>query len=509
MPKPQVTPLGKLIMVIICLVALVGAYKFAEKSGVLGTIAPKGNKGQSIGSVFGGGKGAVNVCLTTWGGYAGGPWFNRGFKANPESRFKKEFGLDVNFVVIDDPATAREAWKSGKVDVMWTTADCMPTYVAALEELEPQVIFQADWSRGGDAIVAAPGIKSIEDLKGKKVAVAFASPSYSLLISALNASNITYQDIQIVEAPSAMDAAEYFKARQVSAAVVWAPDDEACVKAVPGAKVLFSTKQASHIIADVFYAKKSYIDKHGKQLTALIQGWLAGNAAINQSDTYRQEAAKILAAGMNQPEDFMYNAIGNARLVTLGDNKNFFGLSNSNLPKGEDLYNNMHESFMNLGAAPVKVPNWRTIINTEPLLAVELEGMEHAAEGMTTFAPMAGKGGQALATKRVTIVFASGSATLDANAQAIVDDQMATAAKTFGGYRIRVEGNTDNIGDYNMNQSLSQARAQSVVDYLVQTYGFDRNRFIVAGNGPNKPVADNNTSGGRAKNRRTDFELLN
>jgi len=48
-----------------------------------------------------------------------------------------------------------------------------------------------------------------------------------------------------------------------------------------------------------------------------------------------------------------------------------------------------------------------------------------------------------------------------------------------------------------------------VADYLVSKYGFDSHRFVVVGNGPRKPVASNDTESGRARNRRTDFELLN
>ena len=81
-------------------------------------------------------------------------------------------------------------------------------------------------------------------------------------------------------------------------------------------------------------------------------------------------------------------------------------------------------------------------------------------------------------------------------------------AKGFSGTRIRIEGNTDNVGSPATNKALSLKRAQSVVNFLVKEYRFDKNRFIVVGNGSTKPVADNATADGRAKNRRTDFELL-
>ncbi|MEL6359089.1 MAG: OmpA family protein, partial [Bacteroidota bacterium] len=76
------------------------------------------------------------------------------------------------------------------------------------------------------------------------------------------------------------------------------------------------------------------------------------------------------------------------------------------------------------------------------------------------------------------------------------------------GSRIRVEGNTDNTGSRATNVDLSRRRAQSVVAYLVREYNFDPNRFVVVGNGPDNPVANNSSAGGRAANRRTDFALI-
>ena len=55
---------------------------------------------------------------------------------------------------------------------------------------------------------------------------------------------------------------------------------------------------------------------------------------------------------------------------------------------------------------------------------------------------------------------------------------------------------------------LSRKRAQAVADYLATEYKMDRNRFVIVGNGPDKPVADNNTPEGKSKNRRTEFDLL-
>ena len=74
--------------------------------------------------------------------------------------------------------------------------------------------------------------------------------------------------------------------------------------------------------------------------------------------------------------------------------------------------------------------------------------------------------------------------------------------------RIRIEGNTDNTGSPDGNRYLSKQRAQSVAGYLSSKFNVNANRFVIVGNGQDRPVADNSTDQGRAKNRRTDFQLL-
>ena len=106
----------------------------------------------------------------TWGGYSGGQYFNEGFEANTNSRFYKDYGLKVNFEILDDFVASRKAFENGEVDLLWSTVDAFPTEAGQLAG-EPQIVFQADWSRGGDAVVARRGVNSVGDLKGKKIAV--------------------------------------------------------------------------------------------------------------------------------------------------------------------------------------------------------------------------------------------------------------------------------------------------------------------------------------------------
>lgn len=73
--------------------------------------------------------------------------------------------------------------------------------------------------------------------------------------------------------------------------------------------------------------------------------------------------------------------------------------------------------------------------------------------------------------------------------------------------KIKVLGHTDNVGSDASNQLLSKNRAKSVSDYLIAN-GIEANRMQSEGYGSSQPVADNSTEEGRAKNRRTEFEIM-
>ena len=78
---------------------------------------------------------------------------------------------------------------------------------------------------------------------------------------------------------------------------------------------------------------------------------------------------------------------------------------------------------------------------------------------------------------------------------------------------IELSSHTDSVDTENYNQRLSQRRAESAVDYIIQS-GVDRTRLVAVGYGENRPIARNtNLDGtdnavGRARNRRTEFKVI-
>lgn len=505
----KLTPLAKILILVVIFGGILGGL---HMGGVFESIAPGPDDQTADVSGVPEGTKTINIGVVTWGGYAGGQYWNEGFKANTESKFYKDYGFLVNFKVLDDFDASRAAWKNGDVDLLWATVDAFPTEAKALSEFDPKIVFQADWSRGGDAIVARRGLNKVSDLKGKKVAVAFMTPSHSFLINLLETSGLTERDIEIKEVASAIDAASMFKSGAVDAAVVWSPDDADCVAKVKGAKVLQSTKTASHIIADVFFAKQSFIDANQRELEQLYEGWMKGAAEVTNNEDAKRKAAKILAEGLEGVDySFCLGAINNVRLTNHGDNLAFFGRDNSYRGvTGEDLYRKMSSKYTALGYIKSTPPAWRLVNTSSIVKSANLTGADQQVEGAVKFeAPTQElETTEAISTKKVKVTFPTAGYVLDDNAKYIIDQQFVDIAKTFSNARIRIQGNTDNTGNYNKNKILSKKRAKAVADYLANSYGFDRNRFIIVGNGSDNPVADNSTNEGRSLNRRTDFELI-
>lgn len=104
------------------------------------------------------------------------------------------------------------------------------------------------------------------------------------------------------------------------------------------------------------------------------------------------------------------------------------------------------------------------------------------------------------------IEFESGSATLTANGTALLD-QMCEALRKLGNKRVEVIGHTDNAGSRAGNLALSQARAEAVRDHVLAC-GMRPGAVLVSGEGPDRPVADNGTPEGRARNRRIEFRVV-
>lgn len=104
-----------------------------------------------------------------------------------------------------------------------------------------------------------------------------------------------------------------------------------------------------------------------------------------------------------------------------------------------------------------------------------------------------------------TVYFESADADIT-SASKMVLNTIVKMFKKESKYRLNIEGHTDSEGDDKLNNVLSKKRASIVKDYLVKN-GISKDRLVTSGFGEQKPIADNNTEQGKAKNRRVELYI--
>jgi OOP family OmpA-OmpF porin len=104
-----------------------------------------------------------------------------------------------------------------------------------------------------------------------------------------------------------------------------------------------------------------------------------------------------------------------------------------------------------------------------------------------------------------TIFFQTGKAVIMPRSFALLNE-VASAIKSRPTMRVRIEGHTDSRGNHDANVRLSQARADSVREYLVGQ-GISSDRLEPRGYGPDQPIETNRTAAGRERNRRVEFVI--
>lgn len=528
----KLTSFGKFCIIAIIVAGLgVAAYFWIPglKEGEI-VQSPKSEKSERGSGLFSG-KSAEKydaaIIVDTYTGWAPIVWGNGGMIGNEESEFYKRFGVKLKILNMDDFEACRATLRNGLPDdknisdkdavMAFCTLDSYPVEASNSGNMQGIVYFMIhNFSAGADAIVVRSNINTVADLRGKKIAFSEGTASHSLLLNTLATNDIPGNDVTMVSVGYGNEVAQAFNANQVDAAVVFTPDDELCLKEVPGSKVLISTRQINTLITDGFLAKKSWVEdeKNTEKVKNIIQALLWANSEITNNKAAYDEACKSFSENFGVPLEDVVATAAKINFATLEDNVNWFGLNSEYQGvTANSLYTKM--CIMYGGVGLTKSPMaWQKIgypSYIDQLSESNSIGNVQVANGtrMRTFTAPAKELNTkpAISDKRVSIEFPVNGYSLDENARTIIDREFLPIAKAFNGIRIRIEGNTDNTGDYNHNVRLSEQRANAVVDYLVRSHGFDRNQFIVIGNGPKHAVEDN-IKGYNSAYRNTSMQLV-
>jgi NitT/TauT family transport system substrate-binding protein len=502
----KLTTFGK-----ICIIAVILA--------IVGTgLYFAGNKldvGKGLSSSFSKGDYDATIMVNTYCGFEPIVWGNGGLEGSEDSYFSNKFGVKLKIIIMDDFEASRAALKNDEAQIAYCTLDALPVEMSSSGTMTDMRYFMLlNFSAGADALVANNTISTVADLKGKKVAFAEGTASHTLLINTLETSGLSQSDIKMVRVGSGLEARDAFTAKQVDAACVWAPDDEDCIKAIKGSKVLTSTAQANSLITDGLIAKKEWLDNNKETARKIVEAILWANSEIKYNKDAFNEGARVFANEFETDVDFALASSSKINYATLADELNWMGLNSTyNGMTGERIYKKMSIIYSGLGLCKSPL-SWSKIAYTEIIESLSEENDldnkqdETGTKAKSFTAPTEEmETTEAISNKKVTINFPTAGYVLDNNARTIIDREFVDIAQQFSNSRIRVEGNTDNTGNYESNVILSKKRAQAVVDYLVSEYGMDRNRFIVVGNGPKHAVEDG-VVGADERYRRTDFNLI-
>jgi NitT/TauT family transport system substrate-binding protein len=462
-------------------------------------------------------EGELIVALSEWPGHMALVVANGGVTTQPGSPVA-ELGAKIHIVFIEDQAKKSQALIDGSVDFVWTTVDELPITAGTYFKpagVEPRAFLQIDWSRGGDACIATADIKKVEDVLGRKSAMMIFSPDHTVFEFMITNSRLTRDEVARVRRETSFSPDDFthgrrlFAEKKVDVACLWEPDVTLALASRPGSHRLFSTADATELVADVLLARREFLEKKPEQAAKIARAWFAG---VKKAEGDRAAAARFISSVVPRFRDELgYDqtlaALGWAKWTELADNVAFFGLDGTP-PAFDRVYNHADSIWIEYPEANIK-DRFAPVTLRDDRIARKVwdEAGRAAPQRVAKYDSQVALTGSPLFTKPITINYRSADAELDGEAMSILNHQLLPQLQIARGMYVRVEGNTDSVGPEGNNRRLSDQRAQVIAQYLVSR-GIDRARIVAKGNGSARPLASNKTSEGRARNRRTDILFI-
>lgn len=481
----------------------------------------------------------VRFALNVWAGWGPIILANDGFKPGKVWKTPKGEEFKVELVLIDNPVAMRDAYAAGEVHIGWATLDMMPLFMEGFVDksgkprdsrVMPRIFQQVDWSNGGDGIVSRSDIKTIGDLRGKKVVLAQNSPSHYFLLNMLVAGGVQPGEVDMIFTEDAFQAAAAFNARKdVAAAVSWAPDIYNLAD-TKGNRMLVNTQTANKLIADVWFARADFAKDQPDKIEALVRGIFDAMEDL-KSDENKAKCAKLMADGYNIPATETIKMFGDAHSTNWAENYQFF-LNQNNPTNFERVWSQAYYLYRRITAITHQPLPFDSVMDYSVIerLGKDPKYSSQKDEYQVRLAPKAVADIHAesdeILTNTIVIQFFPNSWDLytkidrdeDGKTKQVLYDpnvdnvlqEVAKLAGQFSAARIIVEGHTDGSRRGQvpeaMVKELSLNRANSVREALVNKYQMDPNRFAAAGLGWERP-ADPNDPENHAKNRRVEIKV--
>jgi NitT/TauT family transport system substrate-binding protein len=249
----------------------------------------------------------LKVAYSDWPGWTA-------FAIAAEKGWFKDAGVEVELLWFEY-GPSMEAFTAGKVDaVMVTNGDALVTGATGGKNV---MILVTDYSNGNDMVVAKPGIKSLKELKGKKIGVEVGFVDHLLLLNGLKKAGLEESDVTIVPTPT-NQAPQVLASGQVDAVAAWQPNSGAALKALPGSKAVYTSADEPGLIYDMVTVSPQSLAQRRTDWVKFVKVWDKIVAYLADPKT-RADGIKIMAARAGvSPEDYAA-FMGGTKLLTLAE----------------------------------------------------------------------------------------------------------------------------------------------------------------------------------------------
>jgi ABC-type nitrate/sulfonate/bicarbonate transport system substrate-binding protein len=481
----------------------------------------------------------VRFALNVWAGWAPIIFANDGFKAGKVWKTQDGKEFKVELVLIDNPVEMRDNYAAGDVHIGWATLDMLPLFVDSFVDasgnprdsrIMPRVYQQVDWSNGGDGIVVREHIKTVGDLRGKKVVLAENSPSHYFLLNMLVNGGVQPGEVTMIFTKDAFEAAAAFNKRSegIDAAVSWAPDIYNLSK-VKGNRLLVTTQTANKLIADVWFARADFANDHPDICEALVRGIFDSMTEL-KTEANRKKASELMADGYGIPAGDALEMLGDSHSTNWAENYQFF-INQNNPTNFARIWNQSYYLYRSIRQIKNQTVPFDQVMDFSIIakLGAEEKYRSQKDEYTAQFVPKATaevRGAEEVLTNTVVIHFYPNSydlrktITKDIDGKTVEElydpkvdyiiEEIGKLAGQFDNARIIIEGHTDSSMKGKipsaMVQELSERRAGAVKEAVVNKFNFDPNKFNVVGYGWDHP-ADPSDPYNHAKNRRVEVKV--
>ena len=236
-----------------------------------------------------------------------------------EKQWFAEAGLEVEFEWFDY-AASMEAFAAGQLDaVTMTNGD---TLVTGSTGAQAVMILVGDYSNGNDMVVAAPGIQSVVELKGKRVGVEIGFVGHLLLLDALESVGLTESDVELVNIPT-NEAPQVLASGDVDAIVAWQPNSGQSLSRVPGSTAIYTSGDQPGLIYDVLAVSPTSLNANREDWGKVVEVWYRVVDYILDPAT-EADAVSIMAARVGLTPDQYAPLLAGTKLLTLEEAKGYF-----------------------------------------------------------------------------------------------------------------------------------------------------------------------------------------